>query len=151
MLSIFQSYSVKAAPYSPQALLSRGWRASAQLFYGIIYKDLSQGHGRSPQLWKVQFSPFSSLANCCGVRPINFAKRYRETPCSIRATRTTSPKGHGVLSVFSLNRHHRLLLDTHGFCRLIHQSSRLHAQRMGEQISVESLGSLSPRSIWLIC
>ena len=79
------------------------------------------------------FSPFSSLANCCGVRPINFAKRYRETPCSIRAARTTSPKGHGVLSVFSLNRHHRLLLGTHGFCRLIHQSSRLHAQRVGEQ------------------
>ena len=76
---------------------------------------------------------FSSLANCCGVRPINLAKRYRETPCSIRAARTTSPKGHGVLSVFSLNRHHRLLLGTHGFCRLIHQSSRLHAQRVGEQ------------------
>ena len=54
MLSIFQSYSVKAAPYPPQALLSRGWRASAQLFYGIIYKALSQEHGRSPQLWKVQ-------------------------------------------------------------------------------------------------
>ena len=121
-------------PYPPQVLLSRGWRASAQLFYGIIYKGSISGHGRSSQLWSTgSFFTFFQLGQLLWVRPINFAKRYRETPCSIRAARTTSPKGHGVLSVFSLNRHHRLLLGTHGFCRLIHQSSRLHAQRMGEQ------------------
>lgn len=134
VLSIFQSYSVKAAPYSPQALLYGDGGISSTVLRNNIQGSISRAWAITTIVESTgSFSPFSSLANCCGVRPINFAKRYRETPCSIRAARTTSPKGPGVLSVFSLNRHHRLLLATHGFCRLIHQSSRLHAQRVGEQ------------------
>ena len=153
MLSIFQSYSVKAAPYPPQALLSRGWRASAQLFYGIIYKDLSQEHGRSPQLWKVQarfhlFPAWPTAVGCArSILPNDTVKHLALSGQQEQLLQKGMAFFQFSHSTGTIGSCWALMAFAASFTKVPGSMPSAWANK----ISAESLGSLSPRSIWLIC